>query len=155
MNPHRRRASAALLVLAAAGLPRWAAAAAPRIVEVWKAAGCGCCEEWLAHLSRHGFTTRTHDTGNNAVRARLGMPAKYGSCHTARIGGYVLEGHVPAREVLRLLKEQPRAVGLAVPGMPLGSPGMDGPVYEGKTQPFDVLLVRHDGTTRVYQSYGT
>lgn len=153
MNPHRRRASAALLVLAAAGLPL-PAAAAPRTVEVWKAAGCGCCEEWLEHLSQHGFTSRTHDTGNHAVRARLGMPAKYGSCHTAQVDGYVLEGHVPAREVLRLLKEKPRAVGLAVPGMPLGSPGMDGPAYEGKTEPFDVLLVRHDGTTSVYRSYG-
>lgn len=153
MNPYRRRASVALLALAGAGLPQ-VIAAVPRAVEVWKAAGCGCCEEWLEHLNKHGFTTRTHDTGNDAARARLGMPAKYGSCHTAQVDGYVLEGHVPAREVLRLLKERPRAVGLAVPGMPLGSPGMDGSVYEGKTQPFEVLLVRHDGTSSVYQSYG-
>ena len=82
------------------------------------------------------------------------MPLALGSCHTAEVGGYAIEGHVPAREVLRLLREKPRdVVGLAVPAMPLGSPGMDGPEYGGRRDPFDVLLVRKDGSAIPYQSY--
>lgn len=94
-----------------------------------------------------------HDEGNGAARERLGIPAKLGSCHTGRVGGYAIEGHVPAREVQRLLKEKPKAVGLAVPGMPVGSPGMDGPAYGDQRDPYDVLLVLADGSTRVFQSY--
>lgn len=81
------------------------------------------------------------------------MPNKYGSCHTGLVTGYAVEGHVPAREIHRLLKEKPTAVGLSVPGMPIGSPGMDGPDYGSRKDPFDVLLVQHDGNARVYQSY--
>jgi hypothetical protein len=81
------------------------------------------------------------------------MPVKYGACHTGQVAGYALEGHVPAREVLRLLKEKPAAVGLAVPGMPRGSPGMDGPAFRGKRDAFDVLLVLRDGSASAYQSY--
>jgi hypothetical protein len=96
---------------------------------------------------------QTFDDGNNAARERLGLPARYGSCHTARIGGYALEGHVPVREIRRLLAERPDAIGLAVPGMPVGSPGMDGPQYDGRREPYDVLLVHRDGSSRVYASY--
>ena len=132
--------------------PLMAMAAAP-MVEIWKDTNCGCCQDWVRHLDKNGFATRVHDEGNNAARQRLGMPDKLGSCHTGLVGGYALEGHVPAREVQRLLKEKPKALGLAVPGMPVGSPGMDGPAYGGRRDPYDVLLVLADGGTRVYQSY--
>ncbi len=94
-----------------------------------------------------------NDSGNDQARQRLGIPQRLGSCHTASVGGYALEGHVPAREIKRLLAAKPKAVGLAVPGMPVGSPGMDGAIYKGRKDPFDVLLVAKDGTSTVYQSY--
>lgn len=93
------------------------------------------------------------DQGNNAARARLGMPQKLGSCHTALVQGYVIEGHVPATDIHRLLKTKPQALGLAVPGMPIGSPGMDGAVYQGRRDPFQVLLVQRDGTTTVFSNH--
>jgi len=83
----------------------------------------------------------------------LSMPEKYGSCHTAKVNGYVLEGHVPAREIRRLLQEKPKAVGLSVPNMPVGSPGMDGPEYGGRKDPYNVMLVNQDGSAKVYQAY--
>lgn len=122
-------------------------------MDVWKDPNCGCCKDWVAYLERDGFRVRVHDTGNTAMRQRLGMPMKYASCHTALIGGYVIEGHVNAREIRRLLKEKPAALGLSVPGMPVGSPGMDGPEYGGRQDPYDVVLVQKDGSSRVYQSY--
>lgn len=124
----------------------------PRL-EVWKDPDCGCCGDWVTHLRANGFDVQVHDAGNTVARKRLGMPERLGSCHTARVAGYVIEGHVPAREIHRLLKEKPDALGLAVPGMPVGSPGMDGPVYGNRRDPHDVLLVARDGGTRVYQSY--
>jgi len=87
------------------------------------------------------------------VRSKLGMPQKFGSCHTALIQGYVIEGHVPASEILSLLMVRPTALGLAVPGMPIGSPGMDGSVYGNRRDAFDVLLVQKDGTSKVFKSY--
>ena len=131
-------------LLAKAGLP---------VVDVWKSPTCGCCRDWIEHLEESGFTVRAHDTGNNVVRQRLGMPSRYASCHTARISGYVVEGHVPASDVIRLLKVQPDAIGIAVPQMPVGSPGMDGPIYRGRVDPYDVLLVAKDGSATVFQSY--
>lgn len=128
-------------------------AAAPTRVEVWKGPTCGCCHDWIAHLEAQGFSVTAHDDGNSEARRRLGMPISFGSCHTALIDGYAIEGHVPARDIKRLLKERPRAVGLAVPAMPIGSPGMDGPAYRGRQDPYDVLLVARDGTASVYQSY--
>lgn len=151
MSPRRRRLATAM-ALALAGLPALARAEPP-LVEVWKRPGCDCCKDWVKHLDANGFQVKTHDTGNTESRARLGMPVKYGACHTGQVAGYALEGHVPAREVLRLLKEKPAAVGLAVPGMPRGSPGMDGPAFRGKRDPFDVLLVLRDGSASAYQSY--
>jgi hypothetical protein len=148
MNTRRRFFS--LLLLAPAALAR---AAAPAKIEVWKDAGCGCCREWVKHLESNGFAVTTRDTGNVAMRQRLGMPAEYGSCHTGLVEGYVVEGHVPAREIKRLLQERPKAVGLAVPRMPIGSPGMDGPEYGGRKDPYDVLLVGRDGKAAAYQSY--
>ena len=127
-------------------------AAAPTRVEVWKGPACGCCKDWIAHLMAAGFAVQAHDDGNSDARARLGMPVRYGSCHTASIDGYAIEGHVSAGDIRRLLKDRPPAVGLAVPAMPLGSPGMDGPVYRGRRDPYDVLLVARDGTATVYRS---
>lgn len=149
---HRRRFTACALALAVPGFPG-AARAAPTLVEVWKSPDCGCCKEWVKHLQAQGFATRVHDTGNTDARSALGIPVALGSCHTAKVDGYAIEGHVPAREIRRLLNERPQAVGLAVPAMPLGSPGMDGPEYGGRKTPYDVLLVLRDGSHRVYQSY--
>jgi len=142
----------ALAAAIAASLGRWAQAATLP-VQMWKSPTCGCCKEWVHHLESHGFSVKAYDEGNTDARARLRMPVELGSCHTALVGGYAIEGHVPAREIQRLLKERPEAIGLAVPGMPLGSPGMDGPDYGGRKTPYDVLLVLKDGSTRVYQSY--
>jgi len=147
----RRECIAALAALTLAA-PRAGAQSAP-VVEVWKSPTCGCCKDWVRHLEANGFKVRTNDDGNTDQRAALGMPLKYGSCHTARVGGYAIEGHVPAREIQRLLKDKPAAVGLAVPAMPVGSPGMDGPEYGGRRDPYDVLLVRRDGSADVYRSY--
>jgi hypothetical protein len=154
-NRNRRRflATSAACV-AAGGTAAWPArAAAPTAMEVWKSPACGCCKDWIAIVQREGFKVQTFEEGNNAARARFGLPARYGSCHTARVGGYVVEGHVPVREIRRLLVEKPDAIGLAVPGMPVGSPGMDGPDYGGRRDPYDVLLVHRDGSSRVFASY--
>lgn len=115
------------------------------LIEVWKSPTCGCCKDWIIHLESNGFKVVYYDTGNNRVRHQVGMPKKYGSCHTAIIGDYVIEGHVPASEILKLIDLQPKAIGLAVPGMPIGSPGMNGPEYKGRKDPFDVLLVTEKG----------
>jgi hypothetical protein len=123
------------------------------LVEVWKDPDCGCCKDWVKHLEASGFQVRVHDSGNTATRVRLGVPGKLGSCHTAQVGNYAIEGHVPSRDIHRLLKESPQAIGLAVPGMPVGSPGMDLPIYGWRKDPYDVLLVLKDGSSRIYQSY--
>ncbi|MGH6640445.1 MAG: DUF411 domain-containing protein [Polaromonas sp.] len=122
-------------------------------ITVWKDPNCGCCKDWVAHLQASGFQVTVNDSGNESARARLGLPGKLGSCHTAQAGGYAIEGHVPARDIQRLLKERPKVIGLAVPGMPVGSPGMDARIYGGRKDPYDVLLISTDGSTRVYQSY--
>lgn len=148
----RRICMQSMLAVTALGWGLPALAAAP-LVEVWKDPQCGCCKDWVVHLEKNGFRTTLHETGNNAARASLGMPQKFGSCHTARVGGYVIEGHVPAADILRLLREKPQALGLSVPGMPVGSPGMDGPEYQGRKDRYEVLLVQKDGTSRVFQTY--
>ena len=122
-------------------------------IELWKDPNSGCCKDWVAHLEKSGFTVKVNQNGNDVVRERLGTPRQLGSCHTALVGGYVIEGHVPANVIKRLLKEKPAAIGLSVPGMPVGSPGMDGFIYNGRKDPYDVLLVLKDGSSRVYQSY--
>ena len=151
--PSRRTllAGAAGLLLAA-HLPS-ARAQAAVLVEVWKDPNCGCCQDWVSHLEANGFKVKVNDSGNDAMRKRLRVADKYGSCHTALVGGYALEGHVPAREITRLLTERPDAIGLAVPGMPVGSPGMDGKIYGDRKDAFDVVLLTRDGGARVYQRY--
>lgn len=122
-------------------------------IEVWKSPTCGCCRDWIDHLARDGIAARVNDVGNTSARHRLGIPMEVGSCHTGLIAGYAIEGHVPARDIRRLLREKPDAVGLAVPGMPVGSPGMDGPVYGGRRDPFDVLLIDRRGIVTVFERY--
>lgn len=154
-NTHLTRRT---LVVSALLFPMMVSHAKPILVpvEVWKSPTCGCCKDWVAHLEANGFTATIHmvDEGAKAAqRSKLGMPERLGSCHTALVGGYVLEGHVPARDIRRLLNERPRALGLAVPGMPVGSPGMDGPAYGGQTMPYKVLLVQRDGSSGVFHAY--
>ena len=153
---NRRRAlSMGLGALAlGAGWSLSARAAKPLpLVEVWKDPNCGCCKDWMAHLQAAGFQVTGIDKGNTAARAAFGMPLKLGSCHTARVQGYVIEGHVPASDIKRLLADKPNALGLAVPGMPIGSPGMDGPEYGNRRDAYQVLLVKKDGSTQVFNSY--
>jgi hypothetical protein len=149
--PRRRFTLAGLAALIA---PAWAAAQAPAIhAEVWKSPTCGCCKDWIVHMEKSGFRFTVHEVGNTAMRQRLKVPMALGSCHTALVGRYAIEGHVPAKDLQRLLKEKPDAIGLTVPGMPVGSPGMDGPEYGGRKDPYDVLLIAMDGSTRVFSSY--
>jgi len=126
-----------------------------KVVIVWKTPSCGCCKDWVSHLREEGFQVVTNDVSDTApVRQKLGLPAKFGSCHTAQVGGYVLGGHVPAQDVKRLLREKPVAMGLAVPGMPVGSPGMEmQDDMLGVRDAFDVVLVNADGSSRIFQSY--
>lgn len=153
MNTNRRRLllAATALTLPAAVLAQGKSALP--LLQVWKDPNCGCCQDWVAHLQADGFSVQVFDNGNTTMRRRLRMPEQFASCHTGLIAGYVIEGHVSAREIRRLLAEKPDAIGLAVPGMPVGSPGMDSPAYGDRKDPYDVLLVRRDGASRVYQSY--
>lgn len=148
MRVNRRQGIATAIALLSVPLM----AATPPEVQVWKSPTCGCCKDWVTHMEGHGFKVVVHETGNTAMRARLGLPQELGSCHTALVGGYVVEGHVPAEDVKRLLALKPTALGLTVPGMPIGSPGMDGPVYGGRRDPYDVLLVRADMAGKVSTS---
>lgn len=159
-TPTTRRHALHLLAAAAglATLPALAASPAKIPMEVWKDPNCGCCKDWIVLMEQAGFAVTVHDSGNSAVRAKLGLPVQYGSCHTALVGGYLVEGHVPAADVHKLLKDKPKALGITVPGMPIGSPGMDGPEYGGRKDPYDVLLVTKqlmgsNVSTRVYTSY--
>ncbi len=138
-----------LLSAAALLLPVTGAGAAATTLEVFKDAGCGCCEGWIAHMRQHGFTVAATDVAPEhmgALKTAAGIGPGVESCHTALIEGYVVEGHVPAADVTRLLAERPDAVGLAAPGMPIGSPGMEG----GGAESYDVLLIRPDGSTEVF-----
>ena len=116
-------------------------------VTIYKSPTCGCCTKWVSYLERQGFETEVVSTTDLAsVHAENGVPHALGSCHTAVVEGYVLEGHVPAAEIERLLRERPAVVGLAVPGMRAGSPGMEGPVR----QRYDVLAFQKDGAYVVF-----
>ena len=121
-------------------------------VEVYKDPACGCCSKWIDHLRSHGFTARAIDTDKmDQIKTSRGVPRQARSCHTAIVGGYVVEGHVPAADIQRLLKERPAILGIAVPGMPIGSPGMEVPGM--KAQPFDVIAFSKDGSIRVFASH--
>ena len=129
--------------------------AAAETITVWKPPPCGCCKAWVAHLRKNDFDVVTNDVSDTtAIRKNLGLPDQYGSCHTAKLGEYVIEGHVPAEDIRKLLQDKPKARGLAVPNMPLGSPGMEGVgTYAGIRHTYNVLLVLNDGSSRVFKSY--
>ncbi len=136
------RRSALALVAAFLVLQRSPAEAESAVILVHKDPNCSCCAGWVQHLKDAGFAVRVEETANlQPVRKRLGVPADLAACHTAEVDGYVLEGHVPAVAVRRLLEQRPTAIGLAVPGMPAGSPGMEG----GTPQRYDVVLFGADG----------
>lgn len=140
----------ASLLIGSLAQASWAAPAT-QVIDVYKSPTCGCCNKWIDHLKANEFTVRSHDTDNVVQhKVRLGVPPGYGSCHTAEVNGYVIEGHVPAREIKHLLKEKPRARGLVVPAMPVGSPGMEA---DGRKDPYKVLLVNRNGSTRTYVQY--
>ena len=116
-------------------------------VDLYKSPSCECCGRWADHLQKNGFKVEMHVVDDvSADRRKLGVPDALASCHTAKIGNYVVEGHVPAQDIQRLLQEKPKALGLAIPAMPPGVPGMDIP----GSPPYETLLVRADGGTRVY-----
>jgi hypothetical protein len=143
----------ALLALAACTRTPETSANGHERVTVFKNESCGCCKLWVRHLQNAGFAVEVHDVGNlGPTKERVGIPAAMGGCHTAEVGGYFVEGHVPAEDIKRLLRERPDAKGLTVPGMPAGSPGMEVP--SGQSQPYDVYLVSKDGTTSVYAHHG-
>lgn len=122
-------------------------------VDVHRSPSCGCCMKWVEHLREAGFQVRVHEHDDmQAIKQRLGVPDSVRSCHTAKVGDYFVEGHVPAADIRRLLAEKPAARGLAIPGMPLGSPGMEVP--DGTVQAYEVQRVDRDGTTRVYSTHG-
>jgi hypothetical protein len=126
-----------------------AGAASGPEVTVYKSPTCGCCSEWVTHLRRHGFRVKTEDLADlQPIKTRHGIPAELQSCHTALVGGYVVEGHVPADLVERLLQERPRVAGLAVPGMPVGSPGMEVPGMPADR--YRVLTFDRSGKTAVF-----
>lgn len=127
-------------------------AALAQTVSVFKDAGCGCCGAWVEHMRQNGFTVEASDISPeqmNALKAKAGITAATASCHTAFVEGYVIEGHVPASDVARLIEEKPEAVGLSVPGMPIGSPGME----FGTPEAYQVLLLERSGTTTVFAEH--
>jgi hypothetical protein len=140
---------AALMLVSGAA---WAQRDQKPTIDVFKTSTCGCCKIWVEHLRSNGFTVKTTDVEDmSGIKASRGVPAKLQSCHTGVVDGYVLEGHVPAADIHRILKERPKVAGLAVPGMPIGSPGME---VKGVTpQPFDVMAFEKGGKSTVYASH--
>jgi hypothetical protein len=151
MPPTRRGLVAAIAAAFAFGAR--SAHAAQELV-VYKTPWCGCCRGWITHMTRAGFRPRVVELEDlEPVRRKHGIPFRLSSCHTAIVGGYAVEGHVPAVDVARLLRERPRALGLTAPGMPIGSPGMEQP--GGAREPFETLLVLdRSGRTRRFASHG-
>ena len=140
------------LPLVLAGLASWGQRSADNEITVYKVATCGCCSKWVDHLKENGFQVTVHEVENTTEYSRQhGVPDSARSCHMGVVGGYAIEGHVPAAEIQRLLKERPKAKGLAVPGMPIGSPGMDFP--GGPPGRYSVVMIGEDGKTSVYQQY--
>jgi hypothetical protein len=119
---------------------------------VYKSPTCGCCTSWVEHMQKSEFKVSVVETDElNAIKNKLGVPTELTSCHTAKVGNYFIEGHVPAEDVKRLLTEKPDVLGIGVPGMPLGSPGMEVP--SGETQPYTVTMVNKDGSLSIFSSH--
>lgn len=153
-----RRATVALGSLATGGIAGRALGAQQRAplpaMTVYKSASCGCCRQWIDHVRASGITVRAVDTEDlGTVKREMGVPAALSSCHTAVIGSYIIEGHVPASDVKRALRERPRVRGLAVPGMPIGSPGMEQGPPAGYDR-YDVIAFEANGTQRVFATHG-
>jgi len=143
-------ADAALAGVATAVLPRLVVAQTQPSLLVYKDPGCGCCEKWVEHMKANGFAVSVQNTSNlGAIKTRYKVADRLQSCHTAITGGYVIEGHVPADDVKRLLKEKPKVTGLTIPGMPASAPGMDMTPY----QAFTVLAFDASGKTSVYAKH--
>ena len=118
---------------------------------VYKSPSCGCCGKWVEHVEKHGFTVKVVPTADMmALKQKLGVPDPAISCHTTKVGNYVVEGHVPAADIKRLLAQKPKARGIAVAGMPMGSPGME---HGSHRQPYATLLIKHDGSTSVFAQH--
>lgn len=157
MKPSRFIAYASVIIIIAAGAIWYivsdyyssheAVPTAKADVVMYKNAGCQCCDKWAAYMQGSGYTVKTVAAQNlAAIKADQGIPQNMGACHTALIGNYVIEGHVPAEDIMRLQKEAPDAKGLVVPGMPASSPGMNTALNE----PYEVYLLKNDGSTEVY-----
>jgi hypothetical protein len=135
-------------LVSASAPPPPAPATVAGTVTVFKDPNCGCCKNWIEHLREHAFTVVAKDTSDmGAVKRTAGVPQRLYSCHTAFVDGYVIEGHVPAADIQRLLKEKTKVAGIAVAGMPAGSPGMEVP---GRVDRYDVTAFKRDGSTRVF-----
>ena len=122
-------------------------------LHVAKSLTCGCCGAWVDHMRQAGFNVEVENLEYDALqalKARLGISPRHASCHTARIAGYVIEGHVPAPDVRRLLQDRPQGIGLTVPGMPIGSPGME---MGDEREPYDVVLIKPDGSGETFQAH--
>jgi hypothetical protein len=145
----RRRGAGMLLVLVAAS--RSSIAGARALVEVWKSPSCGCCKDWVRHLEANGFSVLVHDVGNAAVRSGLAIPVALGSCHTAKVGPYAIECHGPAREVHR--RTDRMRLALRCPACLSAHPVWTGPSTVREENPYEVLLVRKDGSTTPFQTY--
>lgn len=143
MDTNRQANSETALALTATTLP---------LMTVHKHESCGCCDIWIEHVRQAGFTVVSNNVGDmGPIKQAVGVPYTMGSCHTAEVGGYFVEGHVPVEDILRLLHERPDAKGLALPGMPIGSPGMEHP--DGLIRPYTVSLVLNDGSVQEFSRH--
>ncbi len=145
------RLAVLLMASATVAAEQGRSASQPVVVDVYKTATCGCCAKWVEHMRAAKFQTKVTDLSHeelDKVKAKHGVPPRLNSCHTALVGGYVVEGHIPADNVKRLLKERPAVIGLAVPGMPTGSPGMEVP--GAVTPPYSVLSFDKQGRLQVF-----
>jgi hypothetical protein len=150
-TPTRRYAAAAAIGVALAFATVTSSAQKPKPIpmSVYKAASCGCCAKWVDYMRTNGFDVKVQDVENiGALKTKLGVRPEFSSCHTAQVGDYIVEGHVPAEVVHRLLKERPKIAGISVPNMPAGSPGMETP--DGRKDRYDILAFTSDGKTTVY-----
>ena len=148
----RLGAGAAALTLLPGSLAAWAGSADLPLMTIYKSETCLCCEKWVDHVKAAGFKTSVHNRDPiEPLKDELAIPRHVRSCHTAQVGGYLIEGHVPAPDIKRLLKEKPKLMGLAVPGMPVGTPGMDQPGIPA--EPYHVVAFQKAGSTSVYAKY--
>jgi hypothetical protein len=139
-----------LLALAGLSVATAAPSQAAEVVAAYRSASCGCCKGWLDHIRKAGFTVQDHVVNNlPAIKQRYGVPGALGSCHTATINGYVIEGHVPVSAIQKLLKERPKVAGIAVPGMPLGSPGMESSL---RSETYTVFTFTRTGVIKPFQT---